>query len=100
VARRPTIAFRSTRISGAGPEYQVDGELTIGDIIQPVALAAEFGGLESVPGGPRHAGFEATAERRRRDFGIDLATLPAGSDALLGNVVKIELDFPLLEPES
>src|SRR6478736_2023575 len=34
VARRPTLEFRSTRISGAGSEYQVDGELTIGDVVK------------------------------------------------------------------
>src|SRR4249919_3991279 len=32
VARRPTMVFRSTRVAGAGSEYQVDGDLTIGDI--------------------------------------------------------------------
>src|ERR1700737_1619113 len=30
VARRPTMTFRSTRITGAGSEYQVGGDLTIG----------------------------------------------------------------------
>src|SRR4051812_4383034 len=60
VAKRPTMVFRPTRIAGAGSEYQVDGELTIGDIPRPVVLAVEFGGVENSPGGPRHAGFEAT----------------------------------------
>src|SRR5258708_3639411 len=27
VAKRPTLAFRSARISGAGAEYQIDGDL-------------------------------------------------------------------------
>src|SRR6202030_4204349 len=35
VARRPTMVFRSTRIRGAGAEYQVDGDLTIGDVTRP-----------------------------------------------------------------
>src|SRR5438552_6371962 len=59
VARRPTLEFRSTRISGAGSEYQVDGELTIGDVTRPLVLAVELGGIENFPSGPRHAGFEA-----------------------------------------
>src|SRR3982075_4478893 len=36
VARRPTLVFRSTRVRGAGSEYQVDGDLTIGDVTRPI----------------------------------------------------------------
>ena len=100
VAKRPTMVFRSTRIVGAGIEYQVEGELTIGDITRPVTLAVELGGVESFPGGPRHAGFEATTEVRRKDFGIDLAMPPGISAVALGDVVKVELDLQLLEPAS
>ena len=98
VAQRPTMAFRSTRVAGAGSEYQVDGDLTIGDITRPIVLAVELGGVESFPGGPRHAGFEATTEIRRKDFGIDLALPPGVTVVALGDVVKVELDLQLLEP--
>ena len=98
VARRPTLVFRSTRVIGAGSEYQVDGELTIGEVTRPIVLAVELGGLETFPGGPRHAGFEATTQIRRKDFGIDVALPPGISTAALGDVVKIELDLQLLEP--
>jgi polyisoprenoid-binding protein YceI len=100
VARRPTMVFRSTRIRGAGSEFQVDGDLTIGDVTRPIVLALELGGIESFPGGPRHAGFEATTEIRRKDFGIDVAMPPGVSFVALGDVVKVELDLQLLEPAS
>src|SRR3954469_15882281 len=101
VAKRPTMVFRSTRIAGAGVDYQIDGDLTIGDITRPIVLAVELGGIESIPGGgPRHAGFEATTEIRRKDFGIDLSMPPGVSGVVLGDVVKVELDLQLLEPES
>jgi polyisoprenoid-binding protein YceI len=98
VARRPTLTFRSTRVRGAGSEYAVDGELTIGDVTRPVHLLVELGGIQSVPGGPRHAGFEATTEISRKAFGIDIALPPGVPAAMLGDVVKIELDIELLEP--
>jgi polyisoprenoid-binding protein YceI len=98
VAKRPTMVFRSTRVAGAGSEYQVDGDLTIGDVTHPIVLAVELGGVESFPGGPRHAGFEATTEIRRKDFGIDLALPPGITVVALGDVVKVELDLQLLEP--
>jgi polyisoprenoid-binding protein YceI len=100
VARRPTMVFRSTSIAGAGSEYQIDGDLTIGEITRPVVLAVELGGIEAFPGGPRHAGFEATTEIRRKDFGIDVAMPPGVSAVALGDVVKVEFDLPLLEPAS
>ena len=100
VAMRPTMVFRSTHVIGAGSEYQIDGELTIGEVTRPIVLAVELGGIESFPGGPRHAGFEATTEIRRKDFGIDLAMPPGISAVALGDVVKVELDLQLLEPAS
>jgi polyisoprenoid-binding protein YceI len=98
VARRPTIAFRSTRITEVNDRYDVDGELTIGDITKPVTLSVEFGGVEDFPGGPRHAGFEATAQIRRKDFDIDVALPPGVSAVALGDVIKVEIDMQLLEP--
>jgi polyisoprenoid-binding protein YceI len=100
VAKRPTMVFRSRRVAGAGSEYQVDGELTIGEVTRPIVLAVEFGGIESFPGGPRHAGFEAGTEIRRKDFGIDLVLPPGVSAVVLGDVVKVELDLQLIEPTS
>jgi polyisoprenoid-binding protein YceI len=100
VERRPTLTFRSTRITGAGDEWTVDGDATIGDVTQPLRLTVELGGIETFPGGgPRHAGFEARGELRRKDFGIDIAMPPGVSGAMLGDAVKIDLDIQLLEPE-
>ena len=99
VSLRPTIVFRSTRVTEAGDDYAVDGNLTIGGITHPVTLDVELGGLETFPGGPRHAGFEATAQFRRKDFDIDVALPPGVSSVALGDVIKIEIDLQLLEPE-
>lgn len=98
VATRPTMTFASTSIVGDGPEYDVTGDLTLGDVSRPVTLRVEFGGLEPFPGGPVHAGFEAFGELRRKEFGVDIAMPPGVSGALLADVVKLELDIQLLEP--
>jgi polyisoprenoid-binding protein YceI len=101
VARRPTMSFRSTRISGVGDDWAVEGDVTIGDVTQQLVLTVDFGGIEAFPGGgPRHAGFEATGEIRRKAFGIDIAMPPGVSGAMLGDVVKFELDIQLLEPSA
>ncbi|MET8688747.1 YceI family protein [Streptomyces sp. NPDC004732] len=93
VEKRPTMAFRSARIAGADEEWSMEGALTIGEVTRPVTLAVEFGGVEIFPGQERrHAGFEATGEIRRSEFGLDFAP------GLLGEVVKIQLDMQFLEP--
>ena len=99
VARRPEMRFVSTKVDGAGSLWQVDGELTIGDVTKPLTLAVELGGIESHVDGRRHAGFEATTEVRRKDFGIDMALPPGVSAVALGDVVKVELDLQLLDPQ-
>jgi polyisoprenoid-binding protein YceI len=88
------LSFRSLGISGEGTDWVLDGELTIGDVTQPVTLEVELGGTESFYDGV-HAGFEARGEIRRHDFGINFGPL----DKALGNVVKLELDLEFLQPE-
>jgi polyisoprenoid-binding protein YceI len=98
VANRPELVFRSTSFTPAGPsdsgEWTLAGEVTIGERSGPVTLAVEFGGLADFPGGPRHAGFSATGELHRSDFGI----APEIPTAFLGDVVRIDLEIQLLEP--
>jgi polyisoprenoid-binding protein YceI len=100
VEQRPTMVFRSTRVTGAGSEYRVDGELTIGEVTRPTVLAVELGGSEPFPGpgGILHAGFAGTMEVRRKDFGIDVQLPPSISAIMLGEVVKVEVDLQLIEP--
>ncbi len=95
VATRPTLTFRSTRISGSDTDWTVDGDVTIGDVTKPVSLAVELGGIETFPvDGSRHAGFEATGELRRSDFGI----APGLPVPVLGDVLKLSIDLELVEP--
>lgn len=93
VAKRPTIAFRSTTISGAGEDWRLAGELTIGEVTNPVTLDVEFGGVETGPDGKPHAGFEAVGEIRRSDYGLSFAP------GVLGEVIKVTLDIQFVAPE-
>ena len=85
-----------TGARGKGSDWILDGELTIGDVTQPLALTVEFGGVQPFFDGTRHAGFEAIGEIRRKDF--DLGFGPVG--ATLGDTVKIELDLQFIEPQA
>jgi len=95
VQRRPTMSYRSTQVRGEGTDWTVAGDLTIGGVTAGLALAVEFGGVEAFFDGTRHAGFEATGEIRRKDFGLGFGPL----GAMLGEIVKIELDLQFIEPK-
>lgn len=94
VEQRPTMVYRSTQVRPEGSDWAVEGELTIGDVTRPLSLAVEWGGVEAFFDGTRHAGFEATGEIHRKEFGLDFGAL----GAMLGDVVKIELDLQFVEP--
>ncbi|MFE5486006.1 YceI family protein [Streptomyces sp. NPDC056527] len=94
VEKRPTMSFRSTRIAGAGEDWTLEGDLTIGDVTRPITFDVEFGGVVDVPmDGTRHAGFDATGEFRRSDFGLDFAP------GFLGDVIKVSLEVQFVEPK-
>lgn len=95
VEARPTMVFRSTAIHGEGEDWTIDGDLTIGDVTAPVSLEVGFlGANDFPPDGKVHAGFEASAELRRKDHGLGFGALGAG----LGATVKVEIDVELVEP--
>ncbi len=97
VSRCPTLTFRSTSITALADEgtYEIVGDVSIGDVTKSLTLRAEFGGIgTNIIDGTRHAGFEATGELHRKDFGIGI-DVPV---AFISDVVKIELDVQLIEP--
>lgn len=94
-ARRPTLSYRSTKVLGDGPSLTTEGELTIGEVTRSVPLAVELLGQAPFMDGSTHAGFAATAEIRRSDFGLDFGQV----DAMLGQVVKINLDLEFVAPK-
>jgi len=76
VANYPQMAYRSTGVRPEGDgEFIVDGELTIKGVTRPVELAVEVNGFGPDPFGGTRAGFSATGEINRTDFGIT-ATMP------------------------
>jgi len=98
----PTMTFTSTSIRETGSdEYEADGELTINGITKAVTLAVEFGGAVTHPGdGKLHAGFVATAQIVRDDFGIDF-NMPLGVDRLaLGKKIDIDIDVQFTAPDA
>ncbi len=66
---------------------------------RPVTLAVEFHGTEVFPADQSlHAGFTATGEVKRSEFGIDFAIIPGAEKLMLADRVKLELDLQFVAP--
>jgi polyisoprenoid-binding protein YceI len=98
--QHPEMTFRSTAIVGAGEDYELRGDLTIAGTTKEIVLDVEFHGTETYPiDQSTHAGFTATGQIRRSDFGIDFGIV-AGEKLMLSDKVKIELDLQFVSPHA
>jgi polyisoprenoid-binding protein YceI len=92
----PTITFRSTSVKQTGPSsLTVSGDLTIRDQTRPVDLHVEFEGVERAPWGTTVAGFSATAEINREDWGMTWNAALETGGVLVGKKVTLEIETEL-----
>jgi polyisoprenoid-binding protein YceI len=87
----PDMTFVSTGFDG----QHLTGDLTIKDVTKPVTLDVEFNGVATDPWGNEKAGFEATADINRTDWGLSWnANLEKGG-VLVSEKIKLVLDVQL-----
>ena len=97
VERYPEIRFRSTRIEGTPDHFQVTGDLTVRDVTRPVTLDVEYAGVSPDPWGGQRAGFSASTEVDREDFGLTWnVTLETGG-VLVGKKVRLEFEIEAVQ---
>jgi polyisoprenoid-binding protein YceI len=89
----PTMTYRSTGIRQTDDGWVVDGDLTVHGVTRQVPLAVEMNGFRQDPFGGQRAGFSATAQINRRDFGIDLTAPMDGGGVVVGDKVSISLEI-------
>jgi len=104
VETHPTITFHSRRVEGAhaeqGDRFRVTGDLTIRGKTIETTLDVTFEGRGKGPGGEERAGFSATTEIDRRDFGLMWNQALETGGILVGNTVRIELDIQAVRQEA
>jgi len=93
VDNHPVMTFKSTKVS----DHSLEGLLTIKGVSKPVSFDLDFGGVSADPWGGTRAGFEATTEINRKDFGLSWNVAIEGGGALVGEKVKITLDVQLVQ---
>src|SRR5262249_24514653 len=94
VERFPTLTYRSTSAEQTGRNtLRVHGELTIRGVTRPVDLDVEYHGIVADPWGNTKAGFSATAEINRDDFGMTWNAALETGGVLVGPKLKIEIEI-------
>ncbi len=88
----PTMTFKSTALRQAGSDFELDGDLTIHGVTKPITLHFEVNGFTKDPYGGTRAGFSASGEINRKDFGITISMPMDGGGVVVGDKVAIHLE--------
>jgi polyisoprenoid-binding protein YceI len=93
VEKYPTMTYRSTGVRADGDGYVLDGDLTLKGVTRPVSLALELNGFGPDPYGGTRAGFTATTEINRRDFGVNFSAPMQNGGAVVADKITIHLEI-------
>jgi polyisoprenoid-binding protein YceI len=92
----PTMTFTSTSVTPKGDDWILTGDLTIKSVTKPVELKLEANGFGPDAYGGTRAGFSATTEINRKDFGVNFnATMETGG-AIVSDKVTIQLEIEVV----
>ena len=99
VETHPHMNYRSTGIREEDGEYVLDGELTLKGVTRRVPLRLEISGFGPDAMGGTRAGFSASGEINRSDFGISYNGPVPGGGTIVSEKVQINLDIEaVLQP--
>jgi polyisoprenoid-binding protein YceI len=91
----PTFTFTSTGVKPNGDDFLVDGDMTIRGATKPVTFKLELGGFGPDAFGGTRAGFSASTEINRHDFGVSfngpIPGVPGG--VIVSDKVTIHLEI-------
>jgi len=93
VDKYKTMTYRSTGLRPEGDHYVLDGELTLRNVTKQIQLKLELNGFGPDPYGGTRAGFTATGELNRSDFGVNFnATLETGG-VVVSDKIGLQLEI-------
>lgn len=97
VDKFPTATFASTGLRPDGDHYLLDGEFTLRGVSRPITLSLEFNGVSPGMGHGAVAGFEASGELDRKDFGINIDMPLETGGVIVGDKVTLLLGIEALK---
>lgn len=101
VEKYPTMTYRSTSlVANSDGSWTLDGELSLHGVTKSVPLQLELNGFTADPYGGQRAGFSATTEINRREFGIDISMPMDGGGVVVGDKISISLEIEAVLDQS
>jgi polyisoprenoid-binding protein YceI len=88
-----TMTFRSTGVRATDDGFVLEGDLTLKGVTKPVSLQLELGGFGLDPYGNTRAGFTATGEIKRSDFGVDFNAVMETGGVVVADKVTLNLEI-------
>jgi polyisoprenoid-binding protein YceI len=98
VGKYPTMEFKSKRIVNSAGKLQLVGDLTIHGTTHEVTLDVDGPTPEVTdPWGNLRRGISATTTINRKDFNLIYNNLLKSGDAVVGDIVKIQIDAEMIK---
>ncbi len=94
VEANPELRFESTAIRPLDEDtFEIEGDLTMNGVTNPVKLAAEFLGAETDPWGNERVGIEVIGQVKRGDWNMTFNQALGSGNLLVGEKVTLSLDI-------
>lgn len=89
----PSIQFESKKVTSlGGNKYKLEGDMTMRGVTKPVSFDVEYTGAAKDPWGNMKAGFSATAQIKRKDWGLSWNKALDNGGLVLGEDVTITVE--------
>jgi polyisoprenoid-binding protein YceI len=94
VEEHPEMRFGSTEIRSVEEDtFEIEGDLTIREVTNPIALRAEFQGSEIDPSGNERIALEVTGKLDRSDWDMTFNQVLGSGNLVVADRVKLQLDI-------
>jgi polyisoprenoid-binding protein YceI len=98
VATYPTMKFVSTRVEQIDDNNgRLYGQLTIKNISKEIVLDVEYAGVAKSPWGVESAGFSASGNIDRKEWGLTWNQALETGGVLVGDKINIEIELELMK---
>jgi polyisoprenoid-binding protein YceI len=100
VERYPKITYRSTKVERTGDTtLRVTGDITIHGITRPVVLDVTYEGLTPDPWGGTRAGFSASGQLEREQWGMTWNVPLEHGGVLVSKNIQLDIEAQAVKPK-
>jgi polyisoprenoid-binding protein YceI len=93
IEQHPTMTFQSTGIRKHGDDFLLDGDLSLRGTTKPVTFKLEINGFGPDAYGGTRAGFSASTEINRTDWGVSYNGPIPGGGVVISDKITINLEI-------